>query len=368
MVFIVIPLISPQKGRLFLQKTIYVICWFILLTALSQLGLLIWSPNFENLVMINPYDSSKIFRSTMFTQALYLLAAFSTFLFSKLFYKRQWDKYIFSGVIFLALYGLFEFIYFLIFNQNGDFISNRVFGDGEIGSGSLFQTMTIGGLGLERLKSLTGEPSMYAFTVLPFWIYTLHTRNKCSSLLFLVTLILSTSTTAIIGIIIYLLVRFRYFGIKDSFIKYFLILLMIVIILIGPIIMDVIQLLVVDKITLTNISGIDRYNNFINSMDFFINTSIISKLFGVGFGYIRSTDMFSTLIVNNGIIGFSIISMIFGYPLWKLENNYRNIGLKASLIVIYFTMMISVSEFSYLSIWLFLGMAYNQVDLERNRM
>ena len=36
-------------------------------------------------------------------------------------------------------------------------------------------------------------------------------------------------------------------------------------------------------------------------------------------------------------------------------------GIKMALVVIYTTMMVSIPEFSFLSTWLFLGIAYKEV-------
>lgn len=357
---IIVQCFSVKDGKKILWDIARIGSIFIILNLIAQMGLVLFSTDFQGLRMVDPKDYTLIFRNTMFTQSLYLLASILTFLFVKQLYKKQWDKYIFFGATFLALYGVYEVLYYIIFNANGDFLTNRVFGDGEINP-NLFQTLHLGSINLFRLKSLTGEPSMYAFTILPFWIYAIHTERRAIQLLLFITLILSTSTTAILGILIYLFVRLRYFGFKDSYIQYFIVFMILVLISIGPVIADFYETMILDKITLSNDSGMDRYDSFESSINFFADASVITKLFGVGFGYIRSTDMFATLLINNGIVGLIILTFIFAYPLCKLNNSYRNIGLKASLLVIYLTMIVSVSEYSYLSIWLFLGMTYNQI-------
>jgi hypothetical protein len=61
------------------------------------------------------------------------------------------------------------------------------------------------GQSLARIKSLTGEPSMYAFTVLPFFIMSVHYKKTFLSFLLLITLFLSFSTTAYLGILAYIM-------------------------------------------------------------------------------------------------------------------------------------------------------------------
>ncbi len=79
-----------------------------------------------------------------------------------------------------AIYGIYEVVYYVITGSPGDFISNRAFGDqfgrGIVRSdgtvnGSSFQQISVGGFNIQRLKALTGEPSMYAMSIFPFWIY-----------------------------------------------------------------------------------------------------------------------------------------------------------------------------------------------------
>lgn len=367
---VLITIVAWPESKGYIRDILMFELIFIIYNTISQFSLAVSDvDDFIGLRMVNPYDSTLLFRSTMFTQSLYLLAVISTFFFIKNFYKRHWDKYIFRGAMVLALYGLYEVVYFILFHQNGDFLSNRTFGHGgQITSGSFFQTITIGSMVLQRLKSLTGEPSMYAFTILPYWIYAVHTRKNFTHVFLLITLILTTSTTAVFGILVYLLIMLGRLEWKNQ--KYIIGLIVFVAIasiLNGSIFEEFFNRVVVEKITLVNNSGNDRFNSFLSSIEFFLNSNFLTQLFGVGFGYIRSTDFFSTLLVNNGIIGIIVWTLVFFYPILKLGNSYREIGLKSAIMVIYITMMIAVSEFSYLSTWLFLGIAYNEILVKRRR-
>lgn len=370
-----IPLVTLIKSigrKKYIKDISIIISLFVLLNTISQFGLIFSIPNFGNLTLIDPDDNTLIFRSSMFTQSIYLLASMSTFCFVKSFYRDRWNKFIFLGALLLAVYGIYEFVYFLIFRSNGDFISNRTFQSGNfLISGSSFQIMTLGFLTIMRLKSLTGEPSMYAFTILPFWIFAIHENKNFTQFVLLITLVLSTSTTAIVGIITYIITQIfylkTYYLTRKKLLSFCFIFSIVFIIIVTNIdfLVNAFNQLFVNKLTASDTSGIVRYSSFEANISFFCSSSIINQLFGIGFGYIRSMDMFSTLLINNGIVGLLIFTLLFFYPVIKLKNTDRNIGLKSTIIVIYVTMMISVPEYSYLSIWLFLGIAYNQLTYQK---
>jgi hypothetical protein len=71
-------------------------------------------------------------------------------------------------------------------------------------------------------------------------------------------------------------------------------------------------------------------------------------LVGIGFGYIRSTDLFTTLLVNIGAIGL-FLWIIFTLKNFKIrlrkENDFYT---NAILLLMFITSMISVPEFSFL--------------------
>jgi len=351
------------------KNLLIVILIFIALNIISQFGLALSELSFnEDMNFVDPEDNTILFRSSMFTQSIYMLASASTFCFVSSFYKKCWNKFILLGAVLLATYGLYEFCYFIIFQTNGDFVSNRTFGEGKVGSGSLFQTITLSSLTIQRLKSLTGEPSMYAFTILPFWIFAIHSKRKIIQLFLFTTLILSTSTTAFIGIITYLLNRIFYLKYKDLWSCWVIgcILCVIFLFLLPNIdlLIDALNYIFLNKITGTSDSGMDRASSLEASLSFYSSSSLTNKLFGIGFGYVRSLDMLSTLLVNNGLIGLLIFTGLFFYPVIKLENSYESIGLKSAIIVVYITMMISVPEYAYLSVWLFLGIAYSKLHFQ----
>lgn len=344
----------------------------VLLSA-SQLGLML-HPRLDvsHLSRVNALDAY-LLPLSLVTQSLYLLVGFCTFAFVRTLYRRSWDRYILAGAALLAVYGLYEFVFFLLTGRSGDILSNRVFFDGVTArAGSFFQVFTVGGFKLMRIKSLTGEPSMYAFTMLPFWIYALHLRSRLHWL-FLGTLVLTTSTTAFLGIALYLGLRTLYLrlplrllsGRLDKLLLLVMILGALVLAFAAPFVQAFVQEMIVDKLTAGNVSGAHRSSAFFTHFSFFWEAPLFVKLFGIGFGYVRSTDFFSTLLVNTGLTGFLLFAGLFLYPVFRLGRDYRSLGLKMALLVVFVTMMVAVPEFSYLSSWLFLGVAYHALGKGR---
>ena len=370
-------LVIPKDMLLrFYYDLILFVLLYAALNAIAQLSLSFsQTVHFPlNLPLVESLDTDRriLMRKTMFTQSLYVLAAASTFFFVKHLYSVRWDKYLFTGAIVFAIYGIYEWTYFLVFGDSGDFLSNRTFAGGIFGdvhTGSWSQTIHLGPLTVQRLKSLAGEPSMYAVAILPFWIYALHTKRTFTHVLLFVTLLLSTSTTAMLGIFVYSIVRLYYFGPADKIV--FLSLIVFVTLLAmglfgNPIVLDIYSQIVEDKLTLQSVSGAGRYDNFLNTTDFFLNGSLLTQVFGIGNGYVRSTDFFSTVLVNLGVVGLIMTTWIFVYPVLKLGKTEAEVGLKAAVIAMFITIMVAVPEYTILPLSLFLGIAYSYISKPRS--
>lgn len=342
-----------------LANILYVI---LLLTLFSQLFILIYDIRMPNLILVDKLDTvTTVFRNTLYSQGLYLLMGVITFIFVKSYYNECWDKWIIYGGEILALYGVWEIIFFLVSGQDGDFLSNRWFGAEKDNSfEGVFQQITLGGFTIKRLKSLTGEPSMYAFTMLSYWIYAIHTGWKKVALFLGVTLILSTSTTAFLGIILYLIIRSILYRITIKKLIINSILSLTIFVLLYSYIVDFYNMMVIAKLYAENQSGLERSANIVDGINYMIDCPIIVSLFGLGWGTIRSTDFFTTLLVNTGVIGFCIWSVFVLLPCFYKGKSYKCEGLKAILIIEYIVMMVGVSEFSYLFYWMFLGIAYKE--------
>lgn len=112
-------------------------------------------------------------------------------------------------------------------------------------------------------------------------------------------------------------------------------------------------------------STTERTAYFHNHFNYFLDMPFLNKFFGLGFGYVRSTDFISTVLVNCGVVGLVLFTLLFIYPIIKLKNNT---SIKVSLLLIYVATMIAVPEFFYFIIWLFLGIGYKSINYNKKRL
>ncbi len=140
--------------------------WTVLLCG-SQLGHLLSSRvDFGGMYMIDMDSPQVLFRPTIFTQTLYLAACSMIALYFRFFFREEWMKYIAWGAWLLAIYAIYEWSYYLVFQTPGDFLVNRTFNDGAH-SGSWSQGISVGPFSLLRVKStlesgvlFRGSPSL----------------------------------------------------------------------------------------------------------------------------------------------------------------------------------------------------------------
>lgn len=375
MCFLSLPLvlIYGRAGRGRYSSFIFaaLVIWTVLFL-LSQLAdvTVASEPDLAKVALVDGTDTGTfVMRSSMFTQSIYLAAVVLYGAYIYVFYKPSWDRWLLAAGTFYALYGMYEVAYYAVTGQPGDFISNRTFGDsfgmlrsdGTVG-GSAFQITDIGGYTMARLKSLTGEPSMYSLSMLPFWIYfSGRTKSRWPLWIIGASLILTTSTTALIGYLCYLAIRIRKLEIKPIRLVLGLVALLVVSYFARHAIADFYQVVILDKIDGRGESGVERSGLFWSSLEMWQDGSLANQLFGVGFGYIRSTDLFSTLLVNTGVVGALIFTVILLYPAFKLDWEPQGIALRQCCLAMWAMSMISVPEFSYLAPWTFVAIAYSRL-------
>jgi len=342
---------------------------FILLNTLAQAGVA-WfeTPSITQIpiVLVDDANPTNLFlRGSIFTQLLYLIAGLSAFAFIATYYKDSEINKLFWGIRILIIYGAIEWILFMITGQNSDFLSNRSF-NGEEGSGSLFQLITIGGVTLERFKSLTGEPSMFAFTVLPFWVLAFEYKRSIDIILITFSLALSFSTTFFLGLFIYIIYKLCVSSFSKKIILLFSVIAVISVLI--AVAGDEISLIwngmVVEKLAEESTSGQDRFLGFRLGLDYWTNINYWGKAFGVGFGIFRLTDFFSTTLSNNGVSGLIYWTILFFLPFIAIKSSCWSDTSKKifpAILVVFITMMVSVPEYMYLSIWITLGLAYREL-------
>jgi hypothetical protein len=323
-----------------------------------------YEPDLTRVTLVNYLDTRTfVMRSSLFTQSLYLVAVVLYVGYVYIFYKPTWDRWLLAAATLFALYGIYEVLYFLVTGQPGDFVSNRRFGAlegadiSDTANGSAFQTIDLKGITMQRLKSLTGEPSMYALSMFPFWVYfNARAKSRLPVWIIGMSLIMSTSSTALVGYLCYLAIRVRKLGFDPIKATLTLLALLVIAFLARDYIADMYRFMVSDKVG--SASGTERSDNFWAAINMWLDGTVPNQLFGVGFGYIRSPDLFSTLLVNTGVIGTAFVAFVILYPAFKLDWEPQGMALRQCCVSTGVMMMVSVPEFAYLAPWTFIAMAY----------
>lgn len=346
-------------------KIALVLLFFALM---SQLANVLYNINLYNIILVNPDDfNDKIFRSSLITQSIYLIPPILTFLYIKYLYKPSWDKWIVYGGLVFVIYGFYKWIMYLILGIDVDFLTNRTFGD--LDSSLKYQLVNVAGITIQRFQSLSGEPSMYAFTILPYFIFAIHKNaNKFIIMIIGISILISTSTVAYVGLFIYLIYLFICNKKNKNFFWSIIIFIVFILLLYGfyyEFINDILQQMILNKAD--SQSGELRSYNLFNHINYLFELDYMHMLFGIGFGYIRSEDLFSTLLVNVGIIGLMCFSYFYLKDFSLRITSFKILGYNAILLVLFITSMMSVSEFSYLSFWIFLAIIRNEKMHIENR-
>jgi hypothetical protein len=116
----------------------------------------------------------------------------------------------------------------------------------------------------------------------------------------------------------------------------------------------------IEKIMLQQISGVERYTSFFAGLDLFRR----SWLIGIGFGSIRTLNMFTNWLAQVGVIGFSayIFPLLLTiYRLWHMRTREADqlfVGITVSNAIL----MSSVPEYSQLLMWILYGCAYHLIE------
>jgi hypothetical protein len=362
-------LLLKNTGLRIFFKVFGLLCLFLCYQCFIQAFNILFHPDFTGLSLISPEAGSDyFFRKSIITQSIYLFVSIIFFLFIYDYLKSHPLEDILklarTGVIFLILYGFYQFIGYLITGKNVDFISNRITGEGyPFGN---FQAISLAGIHFLRMMSLAGEASMFAFSVLPFMILFYYLRDK-TYILCLVGIFLSTSTTGFLGIFLFLVIDALFFRKAVRFTLVIFLLLFTIVYFNLDIILTLYKLYSL-KFSLADQSGTDRFYNFHHSLMFFLNSDPFHFLFGYGFGLIRSTDGISTLLVNTGIIGTFLFILFFIFPVFKLKHfsDYRK-GLSVAMIIVIISMLISVPEFYFFSTWFIAALLWHELYKDKSR-
>lgn len=376
MLFILKEIFYILKSNKIVKPNIFLLL-FVFYSCFSLIMLLIFSGKIKVWHAEIGYYLLKI-KIHNITQIMYLIFCFFIYIFAKNFLQRNRDQkriiketinvQIFS-LLFVCIWGLYQFLahrfnIFLIniFNQREGVYISRAF------MGTFY-----------RVNSVTPEPSMLAFYLCPMIIFILFLSKeylKINRVLLLTVISLvglfTISTSFLFGILVICLILlievlkffkkrhlFRKFKSIQTIPQIFFVFIIITIIISLVIYFNTIKKLgflllesSFGKLRIENFSGRERLDKFLLGIKILKE----SNMMGVGFGTVRTTDLFSTLLANIGIVGFVLF---LAYILDNLINAGKKIKISSLakpyfyyFIVLFAIAFISVPELYFLFIWL----------------
>jgi hypothetical protein len=352
---------ESQRARYLRIALLLAGIWLFLLCG-SQLAHIISDrQNFGDLSLIRDEDRRVLLRPALFTQTLYLTACICTALFFRFFFREEWMRYVFWGAWFLALYGIYEWLYFLIFKEPGDFIGNRMYGDHP---GSWSQTMQLGPFTLLRIKSTFGEPSWFSAAVVPYFFLALEYRRRLLAVALLFCIVFSTSTSAFLGYTFAIVL----YGVLKGKLSVSLVAAVLLfaaafaaLYLLFP---NTFNEMFAAKLKGENLSGQGRIEHAAAAADAENTLTLLNRIFGIGFGY-HYGGVYFAIIMNTGWIGLAVYCYAFLKPVFLLPADSGGIPFKVSLATLFVLFYISVSELFLPTTWMFLGLAYWRLDKSR---
>ena len=364
-VFLVI--LSRQGGQPSIQRTLYFKValilagiWLLLLCG-SQLGhLLSDRRDFGDMFLNSPGDTRVVLRSVLYTQSLYLAAYVCIALFFRFFFRAEWMRYVLWGGWFLAIYGIYEWLYFLIFQQPGDFLANRAYGE-DLHTASWSQAIQLGPFNLLRIKSTFGEPSFFSAAVIPYLFLALQYKRKWLSAALFFCVVFSTSTSSYIAFP-FALIMYGFFQRKLN-----LSIALIILLFAGTVATlyyaypETFDSMFTAKLNAANDSG-EVHQGTMDAMYEAEKTfSLMNRLFGIGFGYFYGA-VFNSVLINTGWIGLMVYLYAFLKPAFLLRSDNEGLALKVGVATLFFLYLINVSELFLPTTWMFLGLAYWRLD------
>jgi hypothetical protein len=289
--------------------------------------------------------------------------------------RHETERVILISALFVSLWGLFQFFCGLTGIPYPDYIFNN---SGSASGKGFLETLN----GIGRISSVATEPSMFAQGLIallpltfPAWlkrgsVLSVPIDRLCS-LLFLLSLILSTSSTAYLGLVILailllpLLVRTRAISMARA-LKTATLATVAAAVVIAlsissiPVVSDVVNFALLDKSNAG--SALERAMSIGLAFGYFQQFPIL----GIGWGSATSHDLTVKLLSNVGIVG---TFAFFGAMLWVLRANWRALGPLVSpislsrtawllaLTVFLFTSALVAFPLAFGNFWLVLGMA-----------
>jgi hypothetical protein len=354
-----------QRTRYFTIALLVAGIWLLLLCG-SQLGHLVSNRHdFGDMALINPSDTRVVLRSSLFTQTLYLTACLCIALFFRFCFRPEWMRYVLWGGWFLAIYGIYEWLFYFVFQQPGDFIGNRTYGE-DLHTGSWSQAMQVGPLMLLRIKSTFGEPSWFSAGVIPYLFLALENKRKWLSAALLFCLVFSMSSSAFVAFPFALVLQSAFRKKLSASILVIVLLFAAALATLYFVYPETYEQMFTAKVSGQNDSGQVRQDAALAMRETMATFTPMNRLFGIGFGYYYG-GVFYTVLVNTGWIGLLVYCYAFLKPVILLRAEEGSLALKVSVATLFFLFYISVSELFLPTTWMFLGLAYWRLDQQRQR-
>jgi O-Antigen ligase len=356
---------NVQRARYFRIALAVAGIWLLLFCG-SQLGHLLSNRrDFGDMNLINPDNPAVLFRSTIFTQSLYFAACVCIALFFRFFFREEWMRYVLWGGWFLALYGIYEWVFFLIFQHPGDFIVNRTYGNGAH-TASWSQVVQIGSFSLLRIKSTFGEPSFFSAGVVPYFFLAQQYKRKWLSLALLFCILFSTSTSAYVAFPFALALQSLFQRKLSRATLITILLFLAAFATLYYVFPETYNQMFTEKMNGENNSGQTREDNWDATQETLKTFTLMNRLFGIGFGYYYG-GVYYAILVNTGLIGMLVYFYAFLKPVIFLRPDHTALAFKVALAALFFLFYISVSELFLPSTWMFLGLAYWRLDQQKDQ-
>lgn len=350
---------ETSRCRGYLRDWLLLALFFSILLFFSQLGHFLNDQNPLSGFAFISEDGGIVMRSSLYTQSLYLFACFAIFTYVRHWLAEENMVWIFRGIWFLVIYGIYEWLYFLIFKTPGDFLANRTY-DGHTGSWT--QSVNVAGVHMMRIKSTFGEPSFLSAATVPFFMVTIIQGKRFLAGALLFCIVFSWSTTAFAGVIFGFLVIGLLNLEKLQQILLVLVGTTLALLLFYLVLPDTFNSMFIDKITGKNESGAIRLNARAGFNSASEQRHLLNDFFGIGFGYVYN-NIWKAARINLGYLGAIVIALFHLWPMCKsLIERRRNTEWAVAAAVLFFLGVINLAENFVPTTWAILALAYRALD------
>lgn len=317
---------------------------------------------FSRLVLIDKEDRADVFRTSSITQFIYYLACVCTFLFFRFFSNERRLRLLTWGGYLCGIYAVYEVAFYCLTGTSGDFVVNRTYGGEHTASWT--QGVNFAGLTLMRAKSFFGEPSFFSIAVLAYLALALRVRDRRLAGLMVVCGLLTFSTSAYIGLLIFLGVEMIVKQRARLTLAFCLVAGLLIVgagWLLDP---ELFENIFVSKFTAQNASGHVRQETLEEAIQFFWAAPLSVKLVGLGFGTVYHNVLIAVTL-NLGLVGTAFCEIGFASVVLRSLKRRENIDIAAGAIAINVLFWFGVSE-SYLQIfWVLVAIPF--VDNETRK-